>query len=257
MRYFIEVAKHRPKLPSKVSEIEYQRFAEQFVEMVFASNWVFQHLLYGGFQTVPTWEELNSGEFALAVVEVSREGGVVWQPGLAYALIDEDRQWLVRYFKRDAQKRRLSKDELVRLLEACKHSVLRKSFKELARPFSSQRGPKPKLPLEKYDDVLKIAELLRPTIAQLLRMETTRTLAERLEFLQNDHPEACEFLLRRVVMLRQALDDAGLRTRASKRIDARARVLADALAGSDYALSFRTSLERVGEARRFCFTKTL
>jgi hypothetical protein len=61
MRYFIRVAKHRPNLQSKVTEIEYQRFAEQFVEMVFASNWVFQHLLYGGFQTVPTRKELNSG----------------------------------------------------------------------------------------------------------------------------------------------------------------------------------------------------
>jgi hypothetical protein len=244
------VATDRPKLPSKVNEIEYQRFAEQFVEMVFASNWVFQHLLYGGFQTVPTWEELNSGEYALAVVEVSREGGVVWQPGLAYALIDEDRQWLVQYFKKDAQKRRLAKDALARLLEACKSSVLRKSFKELARPFSSHRGPKPKLPHDKYDDLVKTAELLRPAIVEILRTNTSRTLAETLEFLQIDHREACEFLLRRVAILRLALNHAGLRKRACKRIDRRARVLADALAGTDYALTFRTSLERVGQARR-------
>jgi len=212
--------------------------------------WVFQHFVAGGFQNIPTREELTSGQFALDVLYVRREGGAWWEPWLADALIQEDRQKLIPYFKKDAQRRKLTKDELARLLEVGKSSVLRNSFKELARPFSSHRGAKPKLPPGKYSEALETAELLEPAMLKLLDPQTSHTLVETLQYLQKDHPKACEFLLRHITLLQQALNDPGLSRRATKRIGARARVLAAALAGADYGLSFSTSVERVRQARR-------
>jgi len=236
-----------------VGDEEYQRFAEQFVDMILDNRkpWLFQHFINGGFQTVPKREDLDSDEFARGLLWVRREGGALWEPWFADALIQADRQQLVPYFKKDAQKRKLTKDELKRLLEVGRSPVLRKSFKELARPFSSHRGAKSKLPVDKYADALKTAELLKPAIAKLLEIpETTRTLIETLQYLQNDYSQACEFLLRYVTRLQAALNDPKLLRRAAKRIEARSRVLADAMAGSDYELSFSTSLERVRQARR-------
>jgi hypothetical protein len=239
---------------SRTTDDQYQRFAEQFVDMIFDSRkpWVFQHLVSGGFQNIPTWEDLNSGEFALQVIDVRRHRNTFWEPWVADALINEDRQKLVPYFKKDARDRRLTKDELVRLLEVGKSPVLKKSFKELASAFASRRGAKTKLPIFKYGDVLVKAELLAPAIEKLLEIipKTSRTLVETLQYLQKDYPQATEFLLRHETLLQQALNDPKLLRRAKKRMSARARVLAAALAGAAYRLSFSTSVERIRLERR-------
>jgi hypothetical protein len=64
----------------------------------------------------------------------------------------------------------------------------------------------------------------------------------------NDHfiPQAVEFFKQYCA---EALNDAKLYKRA-KKIPQRARLLADALAGSDYGLSFRTSLDNVRTTRK-------
>jgi hypothetical protein len=238
---------------SRTTDSEYQEFAEDFVDMILDSRkpWVFQHLIDGGFQTVPSWEDLNSGKFALEVLHTRREGGRLWEPWLFDALVNANRPLLIPYFKKHAQDKRLPKDALTRLLEIGKSSTLRKSFKALAKPFSSHRGPKPKLPTEKNAEARETAELLQPAILKLLEIpSTSHTLVETLQFLHKDYPKACEFLLRHVHLLQQALKDPKLLRRAAKRIEARSRVLADAMAGADYELSFSTSLERVRQARR-------
>jgi hypothetical protein len=247
------VTNRKAKQRSSLSDEEYHRFATQFVDMILDSRrpWVFQHVLYGGLQNAPTLNDLNSEEFVLDLVYVQREGGVLWKPWVAEALITGDRERLVQHFEKFAKRKRLTKDEQARLLEVGKPSVLRKSIKELTSRFKSHRGPKHKLPREKYAALLATADLLQPPILKLLMVpETSRTLGETLQYLQRDHPKACELLLRHAYRLEQALNDPKLRSRAKKRISARARVLADAMAGADYDLTFRTSLERVGEARR-------
>ena len=249
MQYSIRVAKHRPKPESKVNEAEYQHFAEQFVDMILDSSqpWLFQHFVDGGFQQIPTWEDLNSGEFALDLLIVKREGGALWEPEFANALINEDRHKLIPWFKKDATKRKLTGDEMARLLGMGKASVLRKSLKGLEATFKFRRGAKPKLPVGQYYRVSAMAEILRPAILKLLNelnSETSHTVSEILQYLRKDHPEACEFLLRHVSRLHQALNDPKLLRRAAKRVEARSRVLANAMAGSDYELSFSTSLDR-------------
>jgi hypothetical protein len=94
--------------------------------------------------------------------------------------------------------------------------------------------------------------LLRPAISKLLaeRSSTSHTIPEILKYLQKDYPEAYKFLTRHRSKLEAALNDSKLLSRARKRPAARAGVIANALAGSDYNLAFSTSLERVREARR-------
>ncbi len=215
--------------------------------------WLFQHFIDGGFQQIPTWEDLNSGEFALDLLNVKREGGALWEPEFAEALVEEDRHKLIPWFKNHARRRKLTSDEMARLLGMGKASVLRKSLKKLGATFQFHRGAKPKLPVGEYYRVSATAQLLRPAIFKLLselNSGTSHTVPEILQYLRKDCREACEFLLRYVDLLQQALKDPKLLRRAAKRIEARSRVLADAMAGADYELSFSTSLERVRQARR-------
>jgi hypothetical protein len=247
------VAKRRPKRQSGASDLEYQRFAEQFVDMILDDRkpHLWRHFAYGGFQIPPTWKELNSDEFVLDLLDVQREGGALWEYEIMEALLARDRGILVPFIKKDAQHKRWTGDQLARFLEVGKSDVLRKSLKELARPFSSRRGAESKLSVREYSIAFETAELLRPAILQLLKIpKTSRTLVDTLEYLQQDHPEACKFLLLHVHRLQQALNDPGLLRRAKKRIEARARVLADAMAGAEYQLSFSTSVEYVRQARR-------
>ena len=103
------------------------------------------------------------------------------------------------------------------------------------------------------------ADLLRPAVTALLTQlqQTKHSVSEILEYLRKDHPEASEFLLGHVNRLQLALNDPKVLRRAQKRISARARVLADAMAGTDFGLTFSTSMERVREARRLISKKSI
>jgi hypothetical protein len=243
-----------------VTEAEYQRFAEQFVDMILDDRkpYLWQHFAYGGFQIPPTWKELNSDEFVLDLLEVRHEGGMLWECEVTEALLANDRRVLIPFIKKDSQDKKWTADELARFLEVGKSDVLRKSVKELVKPFSSRRGAESKLSIDGYPMALKTAELLRPMILQLLKIpKTNRTLVDTLQYLQKDYPEAYEFLVLHAYRLEEALNDPGLLKRARKRTEARARVLADAMAGTEYGLSFSTSVEYVRQARRLVSPRSL
>jgi hypothetical protein len=146
---------------------------------------------------------------------------------------------------------KLTRDQMSRLLACGNSTVLRGSLKALGRSFTFHPGAKPKLRLEHYHLVREIAELLQPAILKYLEIpKTSRTPPETLRYLKKDFPKACEFLSRNIRQFQQALDDPILLQRAKKNAWSRAKVLADAMAGSDYHLSFSTSRERVRRARR-------
>lgn len=118
--------------------------------------------------------------------------------------------------------------------------------------FKGQRGPKPKIPKRDYPKLAARGDQLKPVIHKLLvelASGTKRAVSELFEFWKVDHAEACNFLLHHISRLERALKDQRLLKRAT-RIEARAALLADALAGSDYGLRFRTSIERTREGRR-------
>jgi len=106
----------------------------------------------------------------------------------------------VPYFKKLAIDGGLSKDHFERLLAVGKSSVIRESLKKLGKRFSFHRGPKAKLPVWRYAEIHKVAEMLRPAIQKFLELDrsTSRTSSEVLKFLQKDYPSACDFLLKRI-----------------------------------------------------------
>src|SRR5438309_9051995 len=96
----------------KPTEQEYQSFAERFVDMVLDPRqpWLINYLLVGGFEMIPTEEEIKSGEFAYRVLTLIRQDWMVEQ-WLGNALFQRDRRKLVPWIKKRTIKSKLTKDE--------------------------------------------------------------------------------------------------------------------------------------------------
>ena len=247
----------KPKPAS--SGTEYRRFAEQFVDGFLDSKqpWITKYLLAGGFNRVPTWAELRSGKFAFKVQEALEAETDLWEEWVYTAIVERDRDKLIPYIVKRSELSQINEDDMSRLLASVTPTVLRASQKQLEKKFSFRPGAKAKIPPSQYPHLVKTADLLQPAIMSLLKLpRTTRTLSERLHYLKKDHPEACKFLAVHIDRFRKAMDSGVLLKRAKKSMEARARVLADALAGSEYNLKFSTSRERLREARLLAKNKS-
>jgi hypothetical protein len=243
-----------------VAEGEYQRFAEQFADCILDPKqpWLSRFVATGGFANIPTQEEVASGKFALKMLGSFERETDLFEVSVYEALTKPDRRALAAWILERSIACKLTKDQMSRLLACGNSTVLRESLKALGRRFTFQPGAKPKLRLEHYHLVREIAELLQPAILKYLKIpKTSRTLPETLRYLKKDFPKACEFLSRNIRQFQQALDDPILLQRAKKNAGSRAKILADAMAGSDYHLSFSTSRERVRRARRSVQTTSL
>lgn len=245
----------------KISEGEYKRFAEQFADCILdpRKRWLVDFVLNNGFAYIPTEEEITSGRFAQRVLKSFRQEpwGLI-EISVNEALTKPDPRALAAWILKRSIECKLTRDQMSRLLDCGNSTVLRKSFKALGKTFNSEPGAKPKLRREQYPLLLETAEMLQPAILKFLAIpKTSRTLGETLRYLKKDYPQACEFLSRHIVKFQRALDDAALRKRAKKNIEGRARVLAEAMAGSNYQLTFSTSRERVRRARWSAETTSL
>jgi hypothetical protein len=250
------VDKRRSDLRSTVSGAEYQHFAEQFVDLLVdpKQGWFVYYIMTGGLDDIPTEEEIDSGKFALGVLNrIDRGETQLIEVSLYEALTTGDRGALVPHTKQWAMDEALSREEMGMLLKIGRSRSLQHSFKQLKSTFRFRVGGKTKLATGQYDRILKRAEQLRPAIEKILSeltSETSHTLPEILKYCHKDYPEACDFLSRHLQLFQQAFNDKRVMNRATKRLPARARTLADAMAGTDYNLAFSTSIERVREARR-------
>jgi hypothetical protein len=247
------------KVHPKLSVSEYQRFAERFVDLIVDPKrpWLVRYIVAGGLKHIPTDEELDSGDFALRVLNqidhLEREGTWLIEASLYEALNTGDREFLVPYTKRWAQEAAFSYESLRLLLKMGESSSLKQSFKRLSAKFAFRSGGSTKITRHQFDKILSRAEQLRPAIEKILKelsSHTSHTLEEILEYCRKDYPQACDFLSLHIQRFQQAFNDRRVVNRATKRISARAGALADAMAGTDYGLAFSTSIEKVREARR-------
>jgi hypothetical protein len=238
------------RLPA--TQAEYQEFAQQFIDAVLdpVRPWLVECVLKREFPPVPNEEHIASGQFAIKVYEAIYfdKLGPWW---LYEAIHLREREKLVRWAKREAMDRKLTRDEIKRQLDLTKSETLKRSLKGFRATFRFRRGPTPQIHRDDYAILLATAEFLRPAILKLLAEldSTTRTLPEILTYLQKDHPEACKFLIRHETTFERCLTDQKLLARAH-RLAARSRLLAYAMAGCEYRLAFSTSIERVREAKR-------
>ncbi len=250
------MAKHPANPQSSVSDVEYQRFAEQFVDLLVdpGQGWFIYYLMTGGLAHVPTEEEIESGKFALDVLNrIERGETQLIETSIYEALTTGDRQGLMPYTKEWAVRSAFSHAEMAMLLRVGRSSSLQHSFRKLKSTFRFRVGGKTKLAPGQFTKILDRAEQLRPAIEKILKEQassTAHTLREILKYCRKDHPAACDFLSLHLQRFQQAFNHKRVMDRAKTRISARAGVLADAMAGTDYGLAFSTSIEKVGEARR-------
>lgn len=249
----LSVAKNRKKRHPKADDGEYQRFAHQFADSILdpRQRWLVDFVLNNGFADIPTEEEISSGRFALRVLKSFKQEPAGLIEVTAYeALTKPDPTALAAWILRRSIECKLTKDQMSRLLKCANSRAVRSSHKTLGKIFNSEPGAKPKLRREQYPVLLETVGMLQPAILKLLAIpKTSRTLGETLHYLKKDYPEAFEFLSRHIERFQRALDDPTLRDRAKKSVEGRARVLAEAMAGANYQLTFSTSRERVRRAR--------
>jgi hypothetical protein len=237
------------------TEAEYQRFAEEFADAALDPRkpWVAQYIMVFGFPPVPTEEDIASGGLAAKIRRAIANYSFLVEEWIHDGLAKPDRQILVDGFKERAKERQLTKDELSRLLACGDSKTVKRSLKGFGEPFKFRTGPAP--PTERqYNEALAQAEVLVPALLKLLTQEsvgTTHSVRDNLRYLAKDLPKACKFLLENIHRLEQCLEDPNVLAKAKTRPDARARAVADAIAGSVYLnRKFTTALEYLRIERR-------
>jgi hypothetical protein len=227
---------------------KYGGFAEQFADLVLHPDydWLRRYFLAGGF-THPVG---SARELAIDILRADGEGVLIPKETLDMVR-NRDREKLIAFVRANLEQAKPNPDELFRHLQILHPTVLRREIKKMEGAFALHRGPIPKMPRHKHLELLELSDRLVLVLEKLLRelqSGTKRPISDFLLFWKQEHPKACSFLLKRLPLLHLALGDKGLQKRGIK-IETRARVLADALAGSEY-WTLRTSYDRTTTARR-------
>lgn len=171
---------------------------------------------------------------------------------LSDALEKTDRKKLLDLFQAGLRRDPPTREQAQKLMNLDVPMVFRHALQKTARMFPAKRGRKPKIRKRDYPKIADWAEKLVPVCQKVLEgleSKSRHTIAEILEFEKADHSEACTFLLHHLGRFEKLLEDQKLLNQVAT-IDARARLIADAMAGADYELSFRTSIQRAREGRR-------
>lgn len=232
----------------KLSEVECEQFAEACVDKIldFSTPWVRTSILAG----------LESPE---TLKEFGRRMGFSGHPfdasfirDLRDALNKLDRQKLLELVKTEFRNNPPAKEAMQGFLASDLVALMRKGLEEAAHMIPSKRGRKPKARQEQYPQIAMRADELYPVCLKVLtelESQTQRSVRKLFELWKQDFPGACTFLLRHIAQFESALKDKRLRKRAI-RLESRARLLADAMAGAEYGLTPRTSIERARQGRR-------
>ncbi len=200
---------------------------------------------------------------------------VRWNPALLKVAAEslgfpqqaQDTRWLIEFGNALARKNRPklliliteafgkdppTYDQAQRLRRLDPRALWRRGLLEAAEPFKGARGIPARIELTEYQTLAALADRLTPACEKILedvKAAPNRSLTAIVEECRKEYPEAGTFLLRHMERLKSALEDRELLRRARKN-DTRARLLADAMAGAEYDLKLRTSIERARTGRR-------
>jgi len=249
------VNKHHSEQQSLPTDEDYQRFADDFVDAALDPRkpWVAQYIMVFGFPPVPTEEDIASGGLAAKIRRAIASDSFFVEDWIHNGLTKPDREILVDGFKERAKERQLTRDELSRLLVCGDPKTVKRSLKGFVKPFKFRPGPAP--PTERqYNQALDQAKVLVPALRKLLEQQavgTTHSVRDILRYLAKDFSKPCRFLLDNIHLLEGCLEDPNILAKAKTRPDARARAVADAIAGSVYLnRKFTTALEYLRIERR-------
>jgi hypothetical protein len=175
------------------------------------------------------------------------------------AIGQRDRERLVSLLMRDAPRwPKNDADSLVAQLPSLLAQA-RGLFAQGLQNIKSKPGATSKIRPHEYSALAALGDRLAPLVLFLLKerdARAKRTMREMIEYRQNDFPFESPFLLKHLDRLESILKDKILLKRA-KKLPTRARLIADAMAGAEYNLKPRTSLERAREGRRVARLKLI
>jgi hypothetical protein len=121
-----------------------------------------------------------------------------------------------------------------------------------------RRGAVSRIKPDEYSKLAALGDQLTPAVASILTEHesyASHSIRATIEYRQPDFPKECDFLLKHLNRLESILKNKPLLSRAKKR-STRSRLIADAMAGAEFKLEPRTSLERAREGRRKAQKKT-
>lgn len=236
-----------------VTSEEAQRFAEQLADM----------LLFGPPSGAKALIEAAFGfpVFADFAARTMGFGGTAnWlatEDAKAFgdAVRDKDRTALVGFIRRGLLKDGVSARDARALLafpEKISSFLGSELPRRLKKDFPVKLGRKANVQQRDYPEIAKMGERLAPVCELVVREQarkTKRTVPQILDFLAIDYPEEVSFLLKHLPRFEAVLKNKNLAKRATK-TESRARIMADAMAGADFNLRPRTSLERARTGRR-------
>lgn len=230
----------------KMSPGECEAFAEAFVDSLLKMPPFF---LTGALLALENWNRTT---------EIPRKAGYKRGPSpasmlrLKQALASKDRKRSIELVKAICFEYPPTPDHFDSFVKGDFSGSMRKAIEQLARQFTATRGRKRKVQRSQYREIAERGDSLYPVCLKIvieLRSSKHRSVSTLLQLWQDEFPNACPFLLSHLSRLEAALNDKRLGKRA-KQIEPFARLIADGIAGAEYGLTARTSIERAREGRR-------
>lgn len=235
---------------TELSPAECEEFAEAYADKVLDPSFApLQPALIKAISNPQTLKAVV-GQMGLPMPAASPDPA--WRRDIADAIQKMDRERLIGLVKTWWLKNPPTRVEVDFIMKTDLGALIRETFKKVARDFPAKRGAKAKATRRDYPKIAKLAEKLYPvclTVVTELRTRKNLSVHECLERCEREFPEECGFLLAHLRSFESALNDERLRQRA-KGSDSFARLVADGIAGTDYGLEPRTSIERAREGRR-------
>ena len=233
---------------TRLSALECDTFAEQFVDRLLSPEGAWFRKMY----LVGLQDPVRLKSFMKGIGLSTKSFSPSFVKRLHGALQRKDRKALLSLWKSICDQDPPSRGFPEAFLRLSRKRAWRGAMLQIADKLKGEPGFERKIKPEEYGSVASLGEELAPVILKLLKeleSGTCRTVRELLEFWSKDKPRECEFLIRHIDRLDSVMRDETLLNRA-KRLPARARLIADAMAGAEYGLSLRTSIERAREGRR-------
>lgn len=234
--------------PTKLSEEEFKQLAERLVDYLLGSS------------GAPLRQGFATAQRNPALLKLAAEA-------LGFPQRARDTRWLIEFGNALARKKRsrllilineaFVKDpptfeQAQRLRRLDPRALWRTGLLEVAEAFKGLRGIPARIKPSEYPAIAALGDRLTPACKKILvdyESNPNRSLATIVENCRKEVGEAGTFFLRHMERLKSALEDQELLNRARK-IDTRARLLADAMAGAEFDLTLRTSIERARTGRR-------
>ena len=235
---------------TELSPVECEEFAEAYADKIL--NPSFAPLRPAMITTINNPETLKAVAGHMGLPMPAAFPDPEWQRDFADAIQKMDRERLIGLVKTWFLKNPPKRADVDFVVKTDFGALMRETFKAAAREFPAKRGAKAKATRRDYPKIAKLADELYPVCLRVvteLRFGGNHSVHECLERCKKQFPEECNFLFVHLRSFESTLSDRRLHQRA-KGIESFARLAADGIAGADYGLEPRTSIERTREGRR-------